>query len=156
MRRPGIGLVGIVSLAVVMSCSGSSEFSYIDHLPPPTLELRATSVDSGGVLKITTIVFNPTRVELQVTTTPECLFAVRIFPDSTGDQIDASGVSCAIQGTTTNVPPGDSVVLSRIFSSSDLTQYSAGQYGVNVTVATPTYTIGTWAGAVKLPLASKP
>lgn len=67
-----------------------------------------------------------------------------------------SGVSCAMQGTATNLAPGDSVVLTRILSTADLTQYSAGQYGVNVTVGTPTYTIGAWAGAVKLPLASKP
>ncbi len=145
-----------VSFAAVTSCSESASFTDIDHLSPPSIDLRAISVDSGGVLKITVTVSNPTRVQLQVSNSAECSFAVRIFPDSTGEEMAASGASCASDGKTTDLAPGGSLILSRTFTAGDLTQYTAGQYGINVTVGTPTSVVTGWGGAVKLPLASKP
>jgi hypothetical protein len=47
-------------------------------------------------------------------------------------------------------------MLSRTFAAGELTQYSAGQYGINVTVGTPTSVVTAWGGAVSLPLASTP
>jgi hypothetical protein len=155
MKQLLVALLCAVSFGAVTSCSGSGELTEINHLSPPTVALSAVSVDSGGVLKITVTVTNPTRVSLQVFNSADCAFAVRIFPDSTGEPMSATGASCASDGTTVNLAPGGSLILSRTLSASDLTQYAAGQYGINVTVETPLYRIVGWGGAVKLPLASK-
>jgi len=134
----------------------TTSFDDYDHLAPPTPELRATSVDSGGVLKITVVVSNPNGVHLQMASSPQCPFAFRMFADSSGAAFVETGAGCPASGDRTDLAPGDSVRLSRILSPTDLTQYAAGTYGINVTVLANTTTTTAWAGAVRLPLSSKP
>ncbi len=52
--------------------------------------------------------------------------------------------------------PGDSAVLTRVLRSESLAGFAPGTYGVNVAVTTPRYLIGTWAGAIRLPLTGAP
>lgn len=147
-----------VAVVGLTACSdaASSLTDGIDHRAPPSIDLRAKSADSGGVLKITVTMSNRTSVHLQVPTSPQCPFAVRIFPDSTGEFIVASGTGCTSTANTTDLAPGDSLALTRVFSATDLTQYAPGTYGINVTVGTNTETVTAWGGAVRLPLSSTP
>ena len=145
-----------IALTACSDACSTTSFDDYDHLSPPTPELRAISVDSGGVLKITVVVSNRWGVHLQMANSPQCPFAFRIFPDSTGEYLVQTGPGCPASGAATDLAPGDSVRLSRMLSATDLTQYTAGTYGINVSVATNTGTTTAWAGAVKLPLSSKP
>ena len=138
------------------ACSGTTVTDGINHLPPPSVDLRAISKDSGGVLKIAVTVSNPTSVHLLVANSPQCPFAFRIFPDSTGEPLVASGASCPSGAGMTDLAPGDSLILPRTLLATDLTQYAPGTYGVNVTVGTGTTIVSAWGGAVRLPLSSKP
>ena len=127
------------------------------HVAPPLLSLRVFSLDSGGVLKITTHVSNPTSVHLQVANSPQCPFSVRIYPDSI-EQVSGPvpGAIC-YNARTTDLAPGDSLILSRIFSATDLAQYTPGLYSIEVTVALDTIsTASVEDGTVRLPLSSKP
>jgi hypothetical protein len=142
--------------ACVDASSAISSTDGFDHLPPPTIDLRATSADSGGVLKITVVASNRSSVHLQVSQAPQCPFALRIFPDSTGEFMVATGAMCPSATSTIDLAPSDSVVLSRTLAPSDLTQYAAGLYGINVTVGTTSELITAWGGAVRLPLISRP
>ena len=100
-------LIGLTACSDATSVSGG-----FNRLPPPSVNLRATSVDSGGVLKIAVVVSNPTSVHLQVAKSPQCSFAFRIFPDSTGEFMVASGAGCPSSGSMTDLAPGDSVTLT--------------------------------------------
>lgn len=134
--------------------SPTSSTDGIEHRTPPTVDLRATSVDSGGVLTITAIVANRSGIHLKVVNAPECPFALRIFPDATGEFMVATGVMCPSTASTTDLAPNDSLVLSRTLSAFDLMQYQPGTYGINVTVGTTTALVTAWGGAVKFPLSS--
>lgn len=145
-----------IALTACSDAISTTSFDGYDHLSPPTPELRAIAVDSGGDLKITVVVSNPNGVHLQIANSPQCPFAFRMFADSTGAAFVESGAGCPASGDRTDLVPGDSVRLSRILSPTDLTQYAPGTYGINVTVLANTTTTTAWAGAVRLPLSSKP
>ena len=142
------------------ACSGTSLTDNSNRLGPPSLSLQGISVDSGGVLKITVTVLNPTGVHLKLADAPQCPFDVRIFPDSTGQAMTGFGTilstSCPTAASTTDLAPHDSLIVSRTFSPTDLTQYTPGLYGLNVTIGTTTTITTGWSGAVRLPLSSKP
>jgi hypothetical protein len=70
--------------------------------------------------------------------------------------MDSLGESdaCPLSGPTLNLAPGDTTVLTRVFSADTLALFAAGTYGINVSVTTKAGLIGVWAGAVQLPLMS--
>jgi hypothetical protein len=86
----------------------------------------------------------------------QCPLFVRLFSDPTGEyfvSLDAS-IACAQNGTTLDLAPGDTAVLTRVIRADSLASFAQGVYGINVAVTTNTTLIGAWAGAVRLPLAS--
>ena len=149
-----------VAVVGVTACSDSSSDNYGLGPAPPSIDFRAVSLDSGGVLKINVTVSNPSSVHLQVSNAPECPFDVRIFADSTGQAMvgfgTILGATCPSSAKTTDLAPRDSLILTRTFSATDLTQDSPGLYGINVTVGSNTVIVTGWGGAVRLPLSSKP
>ena len=146
----------VVMLAACSDATSTTSGDGLDHRAPPSVDLRASAADSGGVLRITVVASNPSRVHLQMISSPQCPFTVRIFPDSTGALVGGTGPGCPSSTGTTDLAPGDTVYLSRIFAANDLAQYAPGEYGINVTVGTTTDTTTVWGGAVTLPLNSRP
>lgn len=154
-----VALVAI-AFAGLAACSDRGSFVSPGILPPPTPSFRATSVDSGGGLKILLTLSNPHTVHLQVADFPSCPFDVTVFPDATGESMVTSGTSlgtsCSSSASTTDLAPGDSLIFIRAFSANELAQFTPGLYGINVTVGTSATGIFTgWGGAVRLPLSSK-
>lgn len=151
---------GLIWSSLVIGLTACSDATSVtdgfSRTAPPLFDLRAVSVDSGGVLQIAVVVSNPTGVHLQMANSPQCSFAFRIFPDSTGEPVTDPGGSCPSSTSATDLAPGHSVTLIRTLSVSDLAQYAPGMYGINVTVRTTTATTTAWAGTVRLPLSSKP
>ena len=153
--------VRLLSALMVGACTSQSPTGY-NRLPPPSLQVTGTShvVSSAGVpsLEVLASLRNPTTTRIQVAVGTECPLFVTLFPDPTGQQqgsVDAS-MACAPGGSTLDLAPGDSAVLTRILPGDSLTGFTPGTYGVNVAVTTSTRVIGTWAGAVQLPLALAP
>ena len=65
-------------------------------------------------------------------------------------------MACAPGGSTLDLAPGDSTVVSRVLQADTLAAFAPGTYGVNVAVTTSTGLLGAWAGAVPLPLVAPP
>jgi hypothetical protein len=113
-------------------------------------------MDSGGALRIAAVVRNPTNVHLQVAVPPQCQLGVAMFPDPTGAGIVGPGMApgCESSASTTDLAPGDSVIVSQTLLASDVAWYAPGMYAVNVTVVSKTTTVVVWGGDVRLPLSS--
>jgi hypothetical protein len=137
------------------ACSDGESVTDTNFQPP--LVLRTFPLDSGGVLRVRLTISNPTRVHLQVANSPQCPFAVHLYPDSVQQfEIPALDAFC-YNARTTDVAPGDSLVLSRLLSPTDLSQYAPGRYIIEATVALDNFnTASVIDGAVNLPLSSQP
>ena len=144
-----------VALAGLAACSDGASVVSPGH-PPALPNIRATSVDSGGSLRIVAVVSNRTTVHLQVAVPPQCPLAVAIFPDSTGGagMVRSGTPTCAASASTTDLAPGDSVIISRTLLANELFQYSPGLYAIDVTVVSKMAMVSVWSGDVRLPLRS--
>lgn len=154
--KPATFVVLSLAVAGLAACADTPVTPGYSRLPPPTIDLHAASIDSGGVLRVLVSVWNPSSVHLQVMRSAQCPFAVRIFADSAGEQIVESGPPCPGASTTTDLAPGDTVWFSRTLSAAELAGNAPGLNAVNVTVGTKTGIVTTWGGMVRLPLASRP
>ena len=155
MRRSIGALVVLCSFA----CKGESPTGNGLGPAPPTLWPIATSFAvavAGGApeLEVSVTLHNYTSKHLQAIVSSSCPFAVRIFPDSSGAYAVSGVVGCPAGGSQLDVAPGDSAVLTRMFSSDTLATFAPGMYGLNIEVGTVSGTITAWAGAIKLPLAN--
>ena len=136
------------------ACSDGASVTDSDVRPP--VVLRTFPLDSGGVLRIRLAISNPRGVHLQVANSAECPFAVHLYPDSVQQfGIPALDAFC-YNARITDVAPGDSLVLSRLLSPTDLSQYPPGRYIIEATVVLDHFnTASVIDGAVSLPLSSK-
>lgn len=154
MRRSIAVLIVLCSLA----CKGGSPTQdYGLRTAPPTLYPTATSiavaVPGGAVaLAVSVTLHNYTTTHLQAVVSSSCPFAVRFFPDSSGAYEYIGVVGCPSGGSELDIAPGDSAVLTRMFSVDSLATLARGTYGVNILVGTATGSVGAWAGAIQLPL----
>lgn len=141
-----------------MACSSQAP-TFNDRMAPPSLSVNASSnavTDAGGAsaLQITVSVRNQTTSHLGAVISSSCPFAVKFFPDSTGAYAYNGVVACPAGGSTLDLAPGDSVVLTRVFSADSLASFASGTYGINVLVSTNGGFIGVWGGVIQLPLIS--
>jgi hypothetical protein len=157
MQRGLFASVLAVPVVAVAACSDRGSVISPGQPPPPSPDLRATSLDTAGSLRITVTAFNQTHVHLHVAASPQCPFSVTMFRDLTGQYMLGSGTTigaCSSSVGTTDLAPGDSLSLTRLFSANDLRPFTEGTYGVRVTVGTGTAMTTAWGGAVRLPLNS--
>jgi hypothetical protein len=128
--------------------------------PPLRITGANRVVTTGGVseLEILASVRNSTSIRIQVVVGAQCPLFVRLFPDSSGEPAGSLGPSmaCAPGGSSLDLAPGDTTVLTRRVSADSLAALAPGTYGVNVAVTTSTGLLGAWAGAVHLPLTPAP
>ena len=148
----------LLTALAIAGCSSKAPTENL-RLAPPTLLVNATTkivTAASGVpaLQIAVSLRNQTSVHLGATINSSCPFAVRFFPDSSGAYAYIGVVACPAGGSTLDVAPGDSVVLTRLFSADSLATLASGTYGINVLVGTNTGSIGVWGGAIQLPLMS--
>jgi len=151
-------LVGVELLA----CTGETPTGMLT-LAPPTLSVTATThvlpvVNSTPELQVSASLRNGTKLRIGVAVGTQCPLLVQLSPDPTGEpagSLDAS-MACPPGGSTLELAPGDTAVLTRVLGADTLASYAAGLYGVNVAVTTSTGLLGVWAGAVQLPLTTSP
>jgi hypothetical protein len=155
----------LVAVAALTACA-SKEPTRVEtstRLGPPALAIVATSrvVSSAGgapALEVTAKGWNPTTSHILLAVAPECPLVVWVFPDPTGAAMGSVDPSkgCASVGTTRDVAPGDTVVVTRTVGADAFASLPAGTYGVNVALTTSTAITGVWGGAVQLPLTNAP
>ena len=130
-----------------------------NRLGPPVPEVIATTrivAADKPSLEVSAVVRNPSGRHVLMPTGEVCPLSVKLFPDSTGEQLIAGGpvVVCA---TSPNAPlldlaPGDSTQLRRTIPGDSLASSAPGLYGVNVTLVVVNSVVTVWAGAIHLPL----
>ena len=151
----------VLPVSIAAACSGQG-VTNLHSLAPPTLQVTGTSrvVSSPTVpdLEVSALLHNTTRVRIQVAVGAQCPLFVRLFPDASGQPLGSldPSMACAPGGSSLDLAPGDSAVLTRIIPGDSLTAFASGTYGVNIAVTTSTGLLGAWAGAVQLPLALAP
>jgi hypothetical protein len=133
------------------------------RLAPPSLSITATSrvvMSAAGEseLEVSASLQNFTKTHISVAVGPQCPLFVKIFANPSGERMVTtnSSMACPAGGPMVDVAPGTTTVLTRVVPASTLSSFAPGTYGVNVAVTTSTSLVGTWAGAIELPLSSAP
>lgn len=150
--------VMVLAPCVLAACSNEPSNLHRLTLAPPTLQVsgasQVVSSASGPALQVSAALRNATHTHIQLAIGAQCPLFVRLFPDSSGapmDSLDPS-MACPPGSPTRDLAPGDTAILIRVLSGDSLTTVAPGLYGVNIAVTTSTAVLGTWAGAVRLPL----
>lgn len=155
MRKP-LRMLGIL---VLFACSDRGLTQIHRRGAPETLSVDGSvrAIGATGAapeLEVAASLRNETHSRIQVAVGERCPLFVRIYPDPTGEAADSLSGSwaCAPGGPTLDLAPGDTAVLTRVFSADTLATFAPGRYAVSVAVTTNTYLIGVRAGTVQLPL----
>ncbi len=155
-------VIRVLVAVELLACTGETPTGMLT-LAPPTLSVTATThvlpvVNSTPELQVSASLRNGTKLRIGVAVGTQCPLLVQLSPDPTGEpagSLDAS-MACPPGGSTLELAPGDTAVLTRVLGADTLASYAAGLYGVNVAVTTSTGLLGVWAGAVQLPLTTSP
>ena len=114
-------------------------------------------VSVAGVpqLEVSASLRNTTTIHIKVAVGEQCPLFVHLFPDTTGEPAVSlnPSMACPPSAPTRDLAPGDTALLIRVLGGDSLASLAPGTYGVNIAVTTSTALIGTWGGAVQLPLA---
>src|SRR5438094_192095 len=126
----------------LLACTGETSTGMLT-LAPPTLSVTATThvlpvVDSPPELQVSASLRNGTKLRIRVAVGTQCPLLVQLSPDPTGEpagSLDAS-MACLPGGSSLELAPGDTAVLTRVLGAAHLASYAAGLYGFNVAVPT--------------------
>src|SRR2546423_13871087 len=146
-------VIRVLVVADVLACTGEPPTGMLT-LAPPTLSVTATThvlpvVNSTPELQVSASLRNGIKLRIGVAVGTQCPLLVQLSPDPTGEpagSLDAS-MACPPGGSTLELAPGDTAVLTRGLGADNLAFYAAGLYGVHVVVTTSHGLRGALGGA---------
>src|SRR2546430_14157232 len=145
-------VIRVLVAVELLACTGETPTGMLT-LAPPTLSVTATThvlpvVNSTPQLQVSASLRNGTKLRIGVAVGTPWPPLVQLSPDPPGEpagSLDAS-MACPPGGSTLELAPGDTAVLTRVLGADTLASYAAGLYGVNVAVTTSTGLLGGCAG----------
>ena len=128
--------------------------------PEPSVSATTRVVSSAGALglEVSASAANHwTSIDFRVNTGPQCP-RVFFYADSSSAVFASAGclMGTTIGAQTTDLAPGDSIAIRRVFLASDLASYPSGLYHIWVEVSTDRLSIDMPTGMVRLPLTNAP